>query len=71
MSRNNEKDFLHDISSPVSVLVGGLEMLRSKIQSGKISDLHEVELRVDKLLKVSDRLTKLLIERKDSIKSDN
>ena len=59
MSRNNEKDFLHDISSPVSVLVGGLEMLRSKIQSGKISDMHEVELRVDKLLKVSDRLTKL------------
>ena len=71
MSRNNEKDFLHDISSPVSVLVGGLEMLRSKIQSGKISDMHEVELRVDKLLKVSDRLTKLLIERKDSIKPDN
>ena len=71
MSRNNEKDFLHDISSPVSVLVGGLEMLRSKIQSGKISDMHEVELRVDKLLKVSDRLTKLLIQRKDSIKPDN
>ena len=71
MSRNNEKDFLHDISSPVSVLVGGLEMLRSKIQSGKISDMHEVELRVDKLLKVSGRLTKLLIERKDSIKPDN
>ena len=62
---------LHDISSPVSVLVGGLEMLRSKIQSGKISDMHEVELRVDKLLKVSDRLTKLLIQRKDSIKPDN
>ena len=69
MKHNSEKDFLHDISSPVSVLQGGLEMLRIKIKNGQISDLSEVEVRLSKLINVSEKLVGILTDRKNHVKS--
>ena len=68
MAKKNEREFLHDISSPISVLQGGLEMLKGKIQNGKISDLSEIESRLDQLIGVSEKLVKILVERKEFIK---
>ena len=72
MKKNTEKEFLHDISSPISVLQGGLEMLRAKIQNGQLSELTEVEARLEgKLISVSDRLVKVLTARKKEVKSND
>ena len=71
MKKNTEKEFLHDISSPVSVLQGGLEMLRAKIQNGQLSDLAEVEARLEKLINVSEKLVKVLTARKEEVKSND
>jgi hypothetical protein len=68
MKPNSEKDFLHDISSPVSVLQGGLEMLRMKLKNGQISDVSEVEARLSKLINVSEKLVGILTDRKNHVK---
>ena len=71
MKKNTEKDFLHDISSPISVLQGGLEMLRTKLLNGQLSDVSEIEARLEKLINVSGKLVKILTERKEEIRNED
>ncbi len=69
MKKNTEKDFLHDISSPVSVLQGGLEILRSKLHNDQLSNISDIEARIEKLINVSDKLVKIITTRKEEVKT--
>ena len=69
MSRDDEKEFLHDISSPVSVIQGGLEILKIKLEKGEIKDTDQVLERLAKLIEVSNKVSGILLSRKEVIRT--
>ena len=69
MSRDDEKEFLHDISSPVSVIQGGLEILKLKLEKGEIKDTDQVLERLAKLIEVSNKVSGILLSRKEVIRT--
>ena len=70
MEKNSEQKFIHDLSSPLTVVQGGLDILLLKIKNGQITSLDQVVERVEKLIDNSDKVVKLLQERKKSLRDN-
>lgn len=62
----NERDFLHDLATPLMILNGHLELLKKKYNE---LDDTERQLKLDKCLHASEKLNHLLNERRRYVKS--
>ena len=65
----DERKFLHDISSPLTVALGTTNILSDKLKAGQEVPKETLVDRIERVFAALEKMSKMVNDRRDNIKS--